>query len=111
MVCSSVNEAALRKQCRGDSSVASLSVIRPSMSARFAVYVLVELVPVPVIVWMVVAPVPVFRLLLAFEMGEVTVVAMIFGRPSLVRVIFAIIPIVVVLVILVVVAPLVFFVP
>jgi hypothetical protein len=72
---------------------------------------LVKLVPVPVIVWMVVAPVPVFRLLLAFEMGEVTVVAMIFGRPPLVRVIFAIIPIVVILVILVVVAPLVFVVP
>ena len=44
-------------------------------------------------------------------MGEVTVVAVIFGRPLLVRVIFAIIPSVVVLVILVVVAPLVFFVP
>jgi hypothetical protein len=42
-----------------------------------------------------VAPVPVFRLPLAFEMGEVTVVAMIFGRPLLVPVIFAVIPIVV----------------
>jgi hypothetical protein len=36
IVCSSVNEAALRKQRRRDSSVAPLSVIRPSMSARFA---------------------------------------------------------------------------
>jgi hypothetical protein len=31
---------------------------------------------------MVVTPIPVFRLLLAFEMGEVTVVAVIFGRPG-----------------------------
>ena len=67
--------------------------------------------PVPVIIRVVVAPVPVFRLLLAFEMGEVTVVAMIFGRPLLVPVIFAVIPIVVVLVILVVVPPLALFVP
>jgi hypothetical protein len=68
-------------------------------------------VPVPVIVWMVVAPVPVFRLILAFETGEVTVVAMIFGRPLLVRVIFAIIPVVVIIVGPVVVPPLIFVVP
>jgi hypothetical protein len=60
---------------------------------------------------MVVTPIPVVRLLLAIEMGEVTVVAVIFSRPLLVRTIFAIIPVVVVLMTLVVVSVLVLVVP
>jgi hypothetical protein len=64
-------------------------------------------VTVPVIIRVVMTPIPVFRLLLAFEMGEVTILAVIFSRPLLVIPVFAIIPVVVILMVSVVVPPLI----
>lgn len=70
-----------------------------------------KLVPVRVIIRMIVPPIPVFRLLLALEMGEVAVVDVIVGRPALINSGFAIIPGVIVLVILIVVPLLIVGVP
>jgi hypothetical protein len=69
-----------------------------------------ELVPVPVVIWMFVPPLPIFRLFFCLQLGEVTILVPLL-LPVPVSAGLAIIPVVVVLVLTVVVPLLVFVFP